>query len=686
MNSAFVSSYDISRAKDVLYSGLGSASYSATALLRRSIHEAELRLSFEEDRKRRCNFFTYPEGHFFTELQQHNVEVMKVNPSTPSDMLRAWRFSEPPKPSLFSRILDHSAGAIKGGFLGVGDFAEMLLHPYDNFLKPNAQFLADATVIVSAHLPRTHLEELKDKVFVEFCDLITGNKTIYDNAVQNMQDRYATAKNAAEYVAQAASVEQVEIAARVIVGAFIAPAMMGKVIGVLKNIIPHVTLEKTPQLFRPGEKLPANNLKSVNSIPMQLPAKEGAATVVHLPRPQGPVTPVKLPMQETPVVSVQLPKKEGPVVPVQLPTGGSTPSIPIVVSASIRMFEKIGSGPNGEYVPALDVDFNLLLSESKIKYLTPEDVRKISHNLHSEGSYCIYVIQPTKEGGTTVKIVSSEQYIYPDGAKLTIGHLDLARGKPVISAGEVKLQDGKITWINNQSGHYRPRGEYLKDVIEGAFVDAGYLEAVNKYHPILMSAKNISREVNVKLVDFFSEPAPSAPLSDLFNKAASSSRSNLDRYGIPFDPPKFQIDKVFSYETKIAMPIPRDETLSTSWQVERLPEGRHRLVYIISEAGELFIHPETYTANSKTGMFSPNFPNVKHSELAQLLPVIASGHVTVINSKEGVLVQFIDNLSGHYKPNGEHLKTLVEHVFNKQGFNATGKYTEYDFTKPKFSF
>lgn len=45
-------------------------------------------------------------------------------------------------------------------------------------------------------------------------------------------------------------------------------------------------------------------------------------------------------------------------------------------------------------------------------------------------------------------------------------HGELAKGKPVIWAGELKLRDGKIMSLNNYSGHYTPDGNQFSEVLQ----------------------------------------------------------------------------------------------------------------------------------------------------------------------------------------------------------------------------
>jgi hypothetical protein len=69
-----------------------------------------------------------------------------------------------------------------------------------------------------------------------------------------------------------------------------------------------------------------------------------------------------------------------------------------------------------------------------------------------------YVV--TKEG----KLIIGRKGGFPGG-----GHIDLAQGKPVRSAGQVRFVNGNIKYINNKSGHYQPRGVSAKNAALEAF-------------------------------------------------------------------------------------------------------------------------------------------------------------------------------------------------------------------------
>jgi YD repeat-containing protein len=54
------------------------------------------------------------------------------------------------------------------------------------------------------------------------------------------------------------------------------------------------------------------------------------------------------------------------------------------------------------------------------------------------------------------------------------GHIDLAGGDPVLAAGELRIHQGKIIYIDNYSGHYRPSGIEAQRAAENAFLRIGF--------------------------------------------------------------------------------------------------------------------------------------------------------------------------------------------------------------------
>ncbi|WP_295946573.1 DUF6531 domain-containing protein [uncultured Xanthomonas sp.] len=54
------------------------------------------------------------------------------------------------------------------------------------------------------------------------------------------------------------------------------------------------------------------------------------------------------------------------------------------------------------------------------------------------------------------------------------GHIDLAGGDPVLAAGELSIHAGRLKYIDNNSGHYRPSGIYAQRAAEDAFRRIGF--------------------------------------------------------------------------------------------------------------------------------------------------------------------------------------------------------------------
>jgi hypothetical protein len=54
------------------------------------------------------------------------------------------------------------------------------------------------------------------------------------------------------------------------------------------------------------------------------------------------------------------------------------------------------------------------------------------------------------------------------------GHIDLVSGRPVLAAGEVKVVNGELKFIDNSSGHYLPSGSSAQMAAEEAFNNLGF--------------------------------------------------------------------------------------------------------------------------------------------------------------------------------------------------------------------
>jgi hypothetical protein len=81
------------------------------------------------------------------------------------------------------------------------------------------------------------------------------------------------------------------------------------------------------------------------------------------------------------------------------------------------------------------------------------------------------------------RISGNFNYVINRDGRLVVGrsaHTSLTVGAEMRAAGEVQLFNGRIKWIDNASGHYRPTGTHLGPLVENAFNSVG-LDATGKF-------------------------------------------------------------------------------------------------------------------------------------------------------------------------------------------------------------
>ena len=62
--------------------------------------------------------------------------------------------------------------------------------------------------------------------------------------------------------------------------------------------------------------------------------------------------------------------------------------------------------------------------------------------------------------------------------------------KPVLAAGEILLDDdGDIMWIDNQSGHFEPKGQSPLEVVKATFERKGWRGIEQVYHDVSPKVK-----------------------------------------------------------------------------------------------------------------------------------------------------------------------------------------------------
>ena len=105
----------------------------------------------------------------------------------------------------------------------------------------------------------------------------------------------------------------------------------------------------------------------------------------------------------------------------------------------------------------------------------------VFQNLYPEDTYgWTKIFTP----GTVGQRTGNYQYVVLEDGTLRIGkgdgHIALTRGGNVLAAGEVRVKSGRITEVNNLSGHYEPYGSNAEAAAVRAFNGAG-LDATGKY-------------------------------------------------------------------------------------------------------------------------------------------------------------------------------------------------------------
>lgn len=87
----------------------------------------------------------------------------------------------------------------------------------------------------------------------------------------------------------------------------------------------------------------------------------------------------------------------------------------------------------------------------------------------------------TKINDKPALIILNEQG-HPEFKKLALRHPDLSARQPVLAAGDFHVQNGKIIYSDNWTGHFLVRGPHMRDIVERAFVNAGFAEARGSFY------------------------------------------------------------------------------------------------------------------------------------------------------------------------------------------------------------
>lgn len=119
--------------------------------------------------------------------------------------------------------------------------------------------------------------------------------------------------------------------------------------------------------------------------------------------------------------------------------------------------------------------------------LSSDDLKKYKITRNNQGSLVtfngstIFDTTTLASGRMTMYVMSSAGDIYAYPAELNkFHHSSFLKGAPVASAGEIRTnKNGAVTYINNQSGHYRPNAkEFIQVILELATMRSFYQDAI----------------------------------------------------------------------------------------------------------------------------------------------------------------------------------------------------------------
>lgn len=144
--------------------------------------------------------------------------------------------------------------------------------------------------------------------------------------------------------------------------------------------------------------------------------------------------------------------------------------------------------------------------------------------------------------------------------QLKIFHPMLSELRGVYAAGQIRVEAGLITRIDNASGHFLPQGKQLKDLVEKSFMRAGYSEAVGKFQDIKLLGigveQSISQRKDVLQKSFKFTPGVEAFLLALNQVSTTVSPSSMS---------KEDILRIHVFEsTSAIVPVPSAKNLTVS--------------------------------------------------------------------------------------------------------------------------
>ncbi|MDN5247520.1 MAG: hypothetical protein QWI36_00020 [Wolbachia endosymbiont of Tyrophagus putrescentiae] len=198
-------------------------------------------------------------------------------------------------------------------------------------------------------------------------------------------------------------------------------------------------------------------------------------------------------------------------------------------------------------------------TESKVKYFTSEKQKQNTLKVE-EGKLYDYdgnlydtsdKISKGKKGCVAYVITLDgrlvvHQHVNPGNSKHSIRHSTLAGGQPVICSGLMGIKEGKITYIDNNSGHYKPTDAHLYNAVKCLKKLGIYSESTKVVH--LGSWSSVLKEFPI----LYKIPARKEPVGRFLERMGKKGKDGLTQAEKYFEKVKEYYEK---YERKAFVPL-----------------------------------------------------------------------------------------------------------------------------------
>lgn len=245
-------------------------------------------------------------------------------------------------------------------------------------------------------------------------------------------------------------------------------------------------------------------------------------------------------------------------------------------------------------------------------------------------------------------------------------HPMLSEMKPVYAAGEVDVTLGKITSINNASGHFLPHGQHLSSLVERAFVGAGYAEARGTYLDFSLFANTrVTRSVDQAIViqeRFKLTPGGESFLAAL-NQAAKATHPDLiaeirasHRRSLAFFSPA-PISRAQVRNSHTVLAVVSERAHHAMEEARQLEEARMQVQSEIETRLQAQERSQQQTRVERIAQQDREREQVTQQESAIFMPV--ASHV---RTEAGTSSDRADDSSVR-RDNLDHPKICVDHIF-----------------------